>query len=89
MGTYLSVAIDIIDVTGIGNMRAIRVALKSVKIDKNSRKMAKNDAFFKHFQQYLWNTSTYELKNTLSQWRRPSASYCSDDKLCLPVSEAF
>ena len=41
------VAIDIIDyVTGIGNMRAIRVAVKSVKIDKNSLKMAKNYAFF-------------------------------------------
>ena len=32
--------IDIIDyVTGIGNMRAIRVAVKSVKIDKNSPRM--------------------------------------------------
>ena len=40
MGSELS--IDIIDyVTGIGNMRAICVALKSVKIYK---KMANNDA---------------------------------------------
>ena len=86
----LTIAIDTLDyVTGIGNTRAIRVALKSVKIDKNSQKMAKNDAFFKPFREYLWNTSTYELKNTLSQWRRPSASYCNDDKLYLPVSEAF
>ena len=38
--------IDIIDcVTGIGNMREIHVALKSMKIDKISLKMAKNDAF--------------------------------------------
>ena len=82
--------IDIIDyVHGIGNMRAIRVAVKSGKIDKISQKMAKNDAFFKRFRQYRWNTSTYDLKNTLSQWRRPSARYCSDDKLCLSVSEAF
>ena len=70
-------------------MRAIRVAVKSVKIDKNSQKMAKNDAFFKRFREYLWKTTMYELENTLSQWRPPSASYCSDDKLCLRVSEAF
>ena len=33
--------------------------------------------------------SMYELKNILSQWRWPSDSYCSDGKLCLPVSEVL
>ena len=60
--TVRGTAIDIIDyVHGIGNTRAIRVAVKSGKIDKISQKMAKNDAFFKHFRQYRWNTSTYDL----------------------------
>ena len=52
-------AIDTIDyVTGIGNTRAIRVALKSVKIDKKWPKMT-------HFSNVLDNISGTQARTNL------------------------